>query len=138
VDGIIVKEFLASLVVAMVLCVVFALVTRSQRRRTGFVWFFLFVLIATWAGGIWIRPFGPAWGDIRWMKFLLVGLMVVLMSALFAPLKAPRGRRDTLDQLEEIRQQKELQKAAYLALSMVFWIVLFIFVLAIIMHYAFG
>ena len=57
------KEFLISLVVALVLCVIFALGTRRTARRTGFVWFFLFVLMATWAGGVWIRPRRPgsAW-----------------------------------------------------------------------------
>jgi hypothetical protein len=137
-DKIMIKEFFASLVVALVLCVVFALVTRRQRRRTGFVWFFLFVLIATWAGGIWIRPFGPEWGDIHWLQLLVVGLLFVLMFALFAPHKKPRGRHDTLNQLEEIARQKQLQKVAYVALKMVFWVVLCVFILAIIIHYAAG
>jgi hypothetical protein len=66
------KEFLISLVVALVLCVIVALVTRKKVRRTGFVWFFLFVLMATWAGGVWIRTFGPTLSDIRWLQFLVV------------------------------------------------------------------
>ncbi|MGW8303227.1 MAG: hypothetical protein ACWGNO_14210, partial [Desulfobacterales bacterium] len=111
------KEFLISLVVALVLCVIVALVTRRRARRTGFVWFFLFVLMATWAGGVWIRPFGPAMGDIRWLQFLVVGLLVVLIFALFTPLKPPQGRRDTLDQLEEIARQKELTKVTYITLG---------------------
>jgi Ca2+/Na+ antiporter len=132
------KEFLISLVVALVLCVIFALVTRRKARRTGFVWFFLFVLIATWAGGVWIRPFGPAWGDIRWLQYLVVGLLVVLMFAMFAPLKPPRGRHETLDQLDEIAQQKELAKVTYITLGIVFWVVLVMFILAIIARYVIG
>lgn len=131
----VIKEFFVSLVVALVLCIIFALVTGSRGRRTGFVWFFLFVLMATWAGGVWIRPFGPAWGDIRWLQFLVVGLLVVLMFALFAPLKPPRGRHETLDQLEEIAQQKELTKVAYITLSIVFWVILVILIVAIIVRY---
>ena len=132
------KEFLISLVVALVLCVIFALVTRRKARRTGFVWFFLFVLMATWAGGVWIRPFGPAWGDIRWLQFLVIGLLVVLMFALFAPLRPPRGRHETLDQLDEIAQQKELAKVTYITLGIVFWVVLAIFFMAIIIRYVIG
>jgi Ca2+/Na+ antiporter len=128
-------EFLISVVVALVLCVIFALVTRSHRRRTGFVWFFLFVLLATWAGGLWIRPFGPALGDIRWLQFLVVGLLVVLMFALFAPLKPPKGRQDTLEQLEEIARQKEFAKVTYITLGIVFWVVLVILAIAIIARY---
>jgi len=65
----ILKEFLVSLTVALLVCVVFALITRSDVRRTGFGWFLLFVVLATWAGGAWLRPFGPMWGDIRWLNF---------------------------------------------------------------------
>ena len=132
------KEFLISLVVALVLCVIFALVTRSKARRTGFVWFFLFVLVATWAGGVWIRPFGPTLSDVRWLQFLVVGLLVVLMFALFAPLKPPRGRHETLDQLEEIAKQKELTKVTYTTLGIVFWVIFIILIIAIIARYVIG
>jgi Ca2+/Na+ antiporter len=132
------KEFLISLVVALVLCVIFALVTRRRARKTGFVWFFLFVLMATWAGGVWIRPFGPALSDVRWLQFLVVGLLVVLTFALLAPLKPPRGRQDTLDQLEEIASQKELTKVTYITLGIVFWVILVILIIAIIARYVVG
>ena len=129
------KEFLISLVVALVLCVIVALVTRKRVRRTGFVWFFLFVLMATWAGGVWIQPFGPAFGDIRWLQFLVAGLMVVLMFALFAPLKPPRGRQDTIDQLEEIARQQELTQVTYITLGILFWIIFVILIIAVIARY---
>lgn len=132
------KEFLISLVVALVLCVIFALITRKSARRTGFMWFFLLVLMATWAGGIWIRPFGPAISDVRWLQFLVVGLLVVLMFALFAPYKPPRGRQETLDQLEEIARQKELTKVTYITLGIVFWVILVILIIAIVVRYVVG
>ena len=132
------KEFLISLVVALVLCVIVALVTRKKVRRTGFVWFFLFVLMATWAGGVWIRPFGPTLSDIHWLQFLVVGLLVVMMFALFAPLKPPQGRQDTIDQLEEIARQKELTQMTYITLGIVFWVIFAILIIAIIARYVIG
>ena len=129
------KEFLISLVVALFLCIIVALVTRKKVRRTGFVWFFLFVLMATWAGGVWIRPFGPTLSDIRWLQFLVVGMLVVLMFALFAPMKPPRGRRDTIDQLEEIARQKELTQVTYVTLGILFWVIFVILVIAVIVRY---
>jgi Ca2+/Na+ antiporter len=129
------KEFLVSLAVALLVCALFVLATRSSVRRTGFGWLFLFVLLATWAGGIWLRPFGPAWGEIRWLQFLIVGLLVVLLIALFAPFKPPRGRHDTLDQLQAIARQKELQQVAYVTLGIVFWVVLVILIGAIAIRY---
>ena len=129
------KEFLISLVVALFLCIIVALVTRKKVRRTGFVWFFLFVLMATWAGGVWIRPFGPTLSDIRWLQFLIAGLLVLLLFALLAPFKAPHGRRQTLEQLQEIARQKEVQKVTYVTLGVVFWVVLVILIAAITIRY---
>jgi len=129
------KELLASVTVALLGCALFALATRSRVRRTGFGWLFLIVLLATWAGGVWLRPFGPAWGDIRWLQFLIVGLLVVLLIALFAPFRAPRGRHETLDQLQAIARQKELQEVTYVTLGIVFWVVLVILIAAIAIRY---
>ena len=131
----ILKEFLVSLTVALLVCVVFALVTRSKVRRTGFGWFLLFVLLATWAVGVWLRPFGPIWGDIRWLQFLIAGLLVLLLFVLVAPFKAPRGRHETLEQLQEIARQKEVQKVTYVTLGIVFWVVLVILIAAITIRY---
>lgn len=131
----ILKEFLVSLTVALLICVVFALITRSSVRRTGFGWFLLLVLLGTWAVGVWLRPFGPMWGDIRWLQFLIAGLLVLLLFALFAPFKAPRGRRETLEQLQEIARQKEVQKVTYVTLGIVFWVVLVILIAAITIRY---
>jgi Ca2+/Na+ antiporter len=131
----ILKEFLVSLTVALLGCVVFALITRSDVRRTGFGWFLLIVLLATWAGGVWLRPFGPMWGNIRWLQFLIAGLLVLLLFAFFAPLKAPRGRHETIDQLQAIAHQKEVQKVTYVTLGIVFWVVLVILIAAIAIRY---
>jgi Ca2+/Na+ antiporter len=131
----ILKEFVVSLTVALLVCVVFALITRSNVRRTGFGWFLLFVVLATWAGGVWLRPFGPSWGDIRWLQFLIAGLLVLLLFALFAPFKAPRGRHETIEQLQEIARQKEVQKVTYVTLGIVFWVVLVILIAAIAIRY---
>ncbi|MEJ2168148.1 MAG: hypothetical protein P8X90_21720 [Desulfobacterales bacterium] len=129
------KEFLVSLAVALLVCALYVLATRSSVRRTGFGWLFLFVLLATWAGGVWLRPFGPALADIRWLQFLIVGLLAVLLVALFAPFKAPRGRHETLDQLQAIARRKELQQVAYITLGIVFWVVLVILLAAIVIRY---
>jgi hypothetical protein len=131
----ILKEFLVSLAVALLICVVFVLLTRSNIRQTGFGWFFLLILIATWAGGIWLKPFGPSWGKIHWLQFLIAGLLVALLFAMFAPFKAPRGRHETLDQLQDIAHQKELQKVTYVTLGIVFWVVLIILITAIAIRY---
>jgi Ca2+/Na+ antiporter len=129
------KEFLVSIAVALMVCVIFALTTHRTTRRTGFGWFFLFVLLATWAGGVWIRPFGPVLSDVRWLQFLIAGLLVILLFAMLAPFKPPHGRHETLDQLQGMAREKEVQKVTYVTLSIVFWVVLVILVIAIAIRY---
>jgi hypothetical protein len=132
------KEFLMSLTVTLIVCVLFVLITRSRASRSGLLWCFLIVLMATWAGGVWIRPFGPALADIRWMQFLVVGLLAVLLVALFVPLKPPKGRDETLDQLEEMVVQKRLEKMTSLTLKAVFGVVFCFFIWAVIANYVLG
>jgi hypothetical protein len=129
------KEFLVALVATLFICTLFALLTRNKTRRTGFGWFLLFVLLATWAGGIWLQPFGPSWGNIRWLQFLASSLVVVLLFTLFAPLKPPQGRHETLDQLQEIAHQKKLERTTYITLGILFWVVLVLLLAAIIIRY---
>ncbi len=132
----IIKEFLIALVIATVLSTAFALATRRRGRRTGFAWFFLFILTATWAGGIWIRPFGPAWGEIRWLPFLVFGLIITFLVSLVAPQRPPSGRQETLEKLEQIAREKELEKITYITLGVFFWVVFSILILVIVARYA--
>jgi hypothetical protein len=134
-DGIIIKEFLIALTIATVLSVTFALATRSRGNRAGFTWFFLIILMATWAGGIWLQPFGPAFGEIRWMPLLAIGLLFAIFITLFGTRKPPHGRHETLDKLEEIAQERKLEKVAYVTLSAFFWVVLLTLLVAIFIRY---
>jgi Ca2+/Na+ antiporter len=133
--GIIIKEFLIALIIATILSVTFALTTRSRGDRRGFTWFFLIILMATWAGGIWLQPFGPAFGEIRWMPFLAIGLTFAVFITLFGSRRPPHGRHETLDKLEEIAQGRKLEKVTYVTLSTFFWVVLFTLLVVVFIRY---
>jgi len=134
----VIPEFFVSFVIAVVLTGVYMLLTRGTGRRTGIVWLFLMIFLAVWAGGVWLRPFGPTVWGIHWMVFLLVGLIIVLFLFILIPRKAPRGRLETLDMLESIEKEKQLEKVAYITLSIFFWILLSLLVIAILLRYAVG
>lgn len=99
-------EFLAALVVALVLAGVFAYATRGRGKKTGIFWLFLLIFLATWAGGGWARPFGPALFGVYWLTFILVGALFAFILAVFLPRKAPRGREETLEMLERMEEEK--------------------------------
>jgi hypothetical protein len=131
----VIADFVFSLVIALILSGGFVLLTRSRRKRQGFWWLFLLIWIATWAGGIWLRPFGPSIGGVRWLQFLIAGLIFVGLIALFLPTRPPYGRIETLEKLTEMRQGKALEQATYVTLGVLFWVILAILIIAIIVRY---
>jgi hypothetical protein len=133
----IILEVLIALTISLLLSSVFALATRRGGRRTGLFWLFLIIFLAAWAGGIWLRPFGPTLWGIHWLAFLLVGLILALIIAVSAPGRPPKGRHETLDMLERIRKEKEMEKLAYITLNTFFWVVVLALFVVIIIRYIF-
>jgi len=83
-------EFFFAILIALLLTAIFAMGFRRHGWGTGLVFFFLILFLATWAGGLWISPFGPvAWG-VHWLSFLLVGIIIgLLLTALIPPVERP-------------------------------------------------
>ena len=134
----VIPELSLSFIIAVLLTGIYMLITRGAGRRTGLIWLFLIIFLCTWAGGVWLRPFGPMLWGIHWLVFLLVGVVILLLLIIAIPAKLPRGRLETLDMLERIEQEKELKEVAYITLSIFFWILLSVLVIAIILRYIIG
>jgi hypothetical protein len=134
----VVPEFVISLVIAVIVTGVFLFLVRKTGRRTGLLWLFLLVFLAVWAGGVWVRPFGPTLWGIHWVSFLLIGLLVILFLVIFTPKRPPRGRHETLDMLDRIQDEKNMEELAWITLSVFFWILLFGLVIAIVLRYTLG
>jgi hypothetical protein len=128
-------ELLLALIIAIVLSVLFALATRRGFQRPGFLWFFLVIFLATWTGGVWIRPFGPTLFGIHWLPFVLAGLVFSLFLIISSPGQPPKSRHETIDMLEKIEQEKKLDTFTYVTLSVFFWILLCALITAIIVRY---
>ena len=129
------RELLSALIVALILSASFAFVIRRRGSRKGFFWFFLLIFLATWAVGIWIKPFGPSLGGIYWMPFLIIGMLIVLFVAVITPLPPPKGRHETLDMLDQIEKDREVKQFAYISLNVSFWILLFVLIILILVRY---
>jgi len=128
-------ELLIAVCISLILSALFVLATRRGGRKTGLLWLFLVLFLATWAGGVWLKPFGPTVWGIHWLSFLFAGLFVLAILAIAAPGRAPRGRRETLDMLERVARERELDQLTYLTLSAFFWILLAALTIAIIIRY---
>jgi hypothetical protein len=136
IGGVIVVEVFVALFVAFLVGGLFGLAMRRRMRRTGFFWFFLILFLATWAGGIWIGPLGPSLRGVYWLPFVLVAVVVGFLLAAVAPRRAPRDRIETLEMLEEIEQERKLEKLTYISLGLFFWMALFVLITAIVVRYA--
>ena len=120
----VIREILVSLIIAVLMTGLYLLVTRRAERRTGLIWLFLLIFLVTWAGGAWLRPMGPALLGIHCLSFLMVGALFALLLFIIIPRRTPRGRQETLDMLESMEREKELEAVAYITLGIFFWILL--------------
>ena len=128
-------EFLIAVCVSLVLSALFILATRRRDKGGDLLWLFIIIFLATWAGGIWLKPIGPTIWGIHWLAFLLAGIFVLLLLAIFIQRRPPSGRRETLDMLERIAKEREVESVTYVTLSAFFWILLAALIIAIIIRY---
>jgi hypothetical protein len=131
-----VVELYVALLIALLVSVLFGFALRRRIPRKGFFWFFLILFLATWAGGMWIGPFGPSFRGIFWLPFVLVAVLVGLFLAAIAPRRPPSSRIETLEMLEEIEKQRRLEKLTYISFGVFFWVALFALITMIIVRYA--
>lgn len=113
-------EVFVALAIALLVSVLFGVAMRRKIPRKGFFWFFLILFLSTWAGGIWIGPFGPSFRGIYWMPFVLVAVLAGFLLAALASRRAPRFRIETLEKLEEIEQERKLEKLTYISFGLFF------------------
>jgi hypothetical protein len=115
-----------------VLLYILILRAMQAEKRVGwlflaFMWFALFLPI--WAGGLWLRPFGPMVGGVPILGYALVGLAVSLLLGALLPSPQPepepdpdqpRLRREEV--LEAQRQEDWGQIGWFLGIFFVFMI----------------
>jgi len=131
----IIPQFTLSIIIALVFSAIFAWIIRRQGPRGGFFWFFLIILLATWAGGIWIEPIGPVLWGVYWLPFLFIAFIFSLILSLSAHDRKPRTREDTLKEIEDARKEEALQELTYVTLNLFFWFLLAALAVAIVIRY---
>ena len=56
---------------------------RGPNRLMGYLSLFLFLFMAVWAGGLWLRPIDPELWDTAWLGYLLTGLVFWLVLGIY-------------------------------------------------------
>lgn len=124
-------HFVMALIVAVLLTLAFAAVSGTRRPRGGTLTFLLVILLASWAGGIWISPFGPILWGATWLPFLLSGLIVALI---FAAAGRPAKEESTVELVDPERRRKEL-KSTRILLNAFLYALLIILLVSIALRY---
>jgi hypothetical protein len=121
-------EFLIALIIALFFTTVLAVSGKKHRSWRKIVSIFLIMLFASWAGGIWITPVGPAFLGIYWLSYFMVALILVLIMETISALHAIPSDIDT----KETRKKEE---ALEVLISTSFLILIVVFIVVIVLGY---
>lgn len=130
--------FVADLLVALIVGVVVTLLFAGLFSAGGSAWpwgslllFFVIVMLAAWAGGLWLTPFGPTVFGTTWVPAVLVGLFfALLLAAAAASLGTPVYRGDVIEP-----ETVESQEAGARGVSLFLWILVLFLILAVLAGY---
>ena len=124
------------LVVALLVALLLSSILFLGFRRTGpwasFLFLFLVLFLATWAGGIWIMPFGRPLGGVYWLPFLMVGIVFALLLAAIVP---PGKEEESTIKLVTEEEKRAQERTARRTVGLLFWLFVGVLVLAIVLRY---
>jgi amino acid transporter len=115
-------EIVASFLVALVITVLFSQVLKNK-GPWGAVWLvFLTIFLASWAGYLWINPFGPLVLGVSVAPIFVVGLIIAFI---LAAVTMPAPRRNSTANETAVNDETKI------ALGVFFWIVMALLLVAI-------
>lgn len=127
--------FIADLLTALIIATLIMLPLYILGRIgpwSGWLWFALVLFLFTWAGGVWVGPYGPTVRGFSWLPFLCFGLIFAFLMAAAVPPRPPRTRREAIEQAQA---KREAETMTAIALGFFFWILLAGLIVALVVHY---
>lgn len=132
--------FLVHLLVAFFVALLLSLLLIPFRRprsaqakastAVGVLFLFFILFLGTWAGGLWITPFGSPWLGVYWMPFVVAGLFVALLVA-----ATDQSSRRSYERKETEADHVE-HAALATAFGLLFWILIMALAIAIVAGYS--
>src|ERR1035441_7197198 len=110
-----IAELLFALFFGLIIVGVISFAFKTKGPWDNFLWFFLVVGLFAWVGGVWLRPFGPAWMGIGWFPIICVGLFVGLLLTAASPRNYPKRFAG---------KEQPVGNETRSALGMAFWILI--------------
>ena len=113
--------------VGFVITAIFTVGFRKVGWWGGVGLFFLFIILASWAGRLWIHEIGPSIMGVYWLPMVVIGFIFALIIA-STLLNSPMRESDAI-------HIEESEESAEKALNIFFWILLACLVIMIILGY---
>ncbi len=135
---IIATQLVFSLIVALILSYIMSLVLRRRGSKGGFFFFFLMLFLITFAGALWIRPFGPSLYGVFWLPIIFICLIGGLFLYHAAPNRPPRNQEEKQQMLAEMETERQLEQVTYVTLDVLFWLIVCLLILAIVYRIFWG
>lgn len=128
-------DFLIAFLVALLLSSIVFIGLRRTGPWASFLFLFLALFLATWAGGIWITPIGRPLGGVYWLSFLLAGVVfALLLAAAVPPDKEQESTIKLITEEEKHAQKRTVRRAA----GYLFWLFAGVLGLVIALRYLQG
>lgn len=118
-------DFLTAISVAIILMLIFALGFRRRGPWNHWLWTWGLIVLAAWAGGLWLAPFGPAIGGVFWAPFLAAGFAFFLLLAALTPASGS----------DERERRRGPQRDMVLGISYFVWALWLLLALAVLLGY---
>jgi hypothetical protein len=120
-------EIVAALVMALIITLFFSGVLK-HKGPWGAIWLvFITIFLASWAGYLWINPFGPMVMGVSVMPIFAVGL---IFAFILAAVTVPTQRT-----VKNLTIKEDVPSDTKIAIGIFFWIVLILLVIAIVTGY---
>jgi len=120
-------HFVFALVIAFVISAIFSIGFRRKGPWPGIFFFFIIVFLFSWAGGVWLVPFGPMIGGAYWLPFLIVAIFMAIFLAAAVPSERHRP--------SAAAPQTQGTEEAATALGVFFWFLVVLLIIAIAAFY---
>jgi hypothetical protein len=103
-------HFLFTIFFSALAILLFTTLFRTKGPWNNLVLFFIVIFLSTWAGGIWLYPFGPYLWGITWLPFMLVALFITVLLISVTPPKEGTTV-ELVDQNKKEAEKKMIKKS---------------------------
>jgi hypothetical protein len=113
-------DFLIALIISLFFTIVLVASRQKHRSWKKIITIFFILLFASWAGGVWITPVGPAFLGIYWLSFFIVALILSLVLETVSALHASPSDVAEKDTIKEEESIEVLISISFLLLLIIF------------------